>query len=181
MYIDVTNNDVYVSTAEGTWLKAISNGAIVAGMENPMTAAGDIIIGGINGAPTKLAKGANGTFLGVDENGQLAYAQAGGDLYLHAMKLYVSGASDSKLGMVLVAPTSQKFNTGSLINYLKESGWQSMQELPIWGQYTRNEEVFQVYSLAIVIGGTSRINSISTTNVYREVRSISDMVYKLAR
>ena len=31
LYIDVTNNDVYVATDEGTWLKAISNGAITAG------------------------------------------------------------------------------------------------------------------------------------------------------
>ena len=31
LYIDVTNNDVYVCTSQGTWLKAISDGAIAAG------------------------------------------------------------------------------------------------------------------------------------------------------
>ena len=44
-----------------------------AGMQNPMTAAGDIIVGGTSGAPSKLAKGSNGSLLGVNSSGNLAY------------------------------------------------------------------------------------------------------------
>lgn len=44
-----------------------------AGMQNPMTAAGDIIVGGTSGAPSKLAKGSNGSLLGVNGSGNLAY------------------------------------------------------------------------------------------------------------
>jgi hypothetical protein len=43
-------------------------------MTNPMTTANDVIIGGTSGAPTRLAKGANGTFLGVNGSGNLAYS-----------------------------------------------------------------------------------------------------------
>lgn len=43
------------------------------GMENPMTTAGDLIYGGTAGAPTRLAKGANNTFLGLDGSGVLGW------------------------------------------------------------------------------------------------------------
>lgn len=42
-------------------LTAAANGA--AGLTNPMTTAGDIIVGGVAGAPARLAKGADGTVL----------------------------------------------------------------------------------------------------------------------
>lgn len=44
-------------------------------MENPMTTPGDIIVGGVDGAPTRLAKGANGKILGV-VGGALAWIDA---------------------------------------------------------------------------------------------------------
>jgi hypothetical protein len=44
------------------------------GMTNPMTTSQDLIIGGASGTPARLAKGANGTYLGVDGSGNLAYA-----------------------------------------------------------------------------------------------------------
>ncbi len=47
------------------------------GMTNPMTAAGDIIIGGTSGAPTRLAKGTDGQVLTVVA-GVPAYADASG-------------------------------------------------------------------------------------------------------
>lgn len=52
-----------------------SNGDIVkeapqsAGMTNPMTTAGDIIVGGTSGAPERLAKGTTGYLLGANANG----------------------------------------------------------------------------------------------------------------
>ena len=42
-----------------------------AGMQNPMTTAGDLIVGGTNGLPTRLAKGSNGQAL-VINNGNVA-------------------------------------------------------------------------------------------------------------
>ena len=44
------------------------------GFANPMTASQDIIVGGANGTPTRLAKGSNGYLLGVNSSGNLAYS-----------------------------------------------------------------------------------------------------------
>lgn len=49
------------------------DGTDATGMENPMTAAGDMIVGGTAGAPTALAKGANNTLLGIDGSGTLGW------------------------------------------------------------------------------------------------------------
>ena len=46
-----------------------------AGMSNPMTTAGDIIVGS-SGTPTRLGVGSNGYLLGVDYTGALAYGNA---------------------------------------------------------------------------------------------------------
>ena len=47
-----------------------------AGMQNPMTTAGDLIVGGTNGLPTRLAKGSNGQAL-VINNGNVAWQTVG--------------------------------------------------------------------------------------------------------
>jgi hypothetical protein len=49
----------------------------VGGMANPMTTSQDLIIGGSSGTPGRLAKGSNGTFLGV-VSGSLAWATPAG-------------------------------------------------------------------------------------------------------
>ena len=50
-----------------------------AGMSNPMTTAGDIIVGGTSGAPTRLAKGTQGQVLSVGSSGlEWANASSGG-------------------------------------------------------------------------------------------------------
>ena len=46
---------------------------VSAKMGNPMTAANDLIVGGTSGAPTRLAKGANGSLLGIDGSGAVGY------------------------------------------------------------------------------------------------------------
>lgn len=46
------------------------------GFANPMTAQGDLIVGGSSGTPTRLAKGGNGYLLGVDGSGNLAYGNS---------------------------------------------------------------------------------------------------------
>ncbi len=43
------------------------------GMTNPMTTAGDIIYGGVDGAATRMAKGANNSIFGVNSAGTLGY------------------------------------------------------------------------------------------------------------
>lgn len=50
--------------------------AQVGAFANPMTTAGDLIVGGASGAATRLAQGGNGTFLGVS-GGVLGYFSAG--------------------------------------------------------------------------------------------------------
>ena len=49
----------------GSTIYSVSGGGGGGGMNNPMTAAGDIIYGGISGAPTALPKGTDGQFLSL--------------------------------------------------------------------------------------------------------------------
>lgn len=51
------------------------------GMTNPMNTAGDIIIGGTSGAPTRLAKGTNGQVLKSTSNG-IEWADEGGNIVI---------------------------------------------------------------------------------------------------
>ena len=49
--------------------KMINGGSGDSGMANPMTTAGDIIVGGASGTPTRLAMGTAGQFLCVNTDG----------------------------------------------------------------------------------------------------------------
>ena len=63
------------NAASGTVLTADGFGGVSwenppeTGMENPMTAVGDLIIGGTSGAPARLAKGTSDQILAIDSNG----------------------------------------------------------------------------------------------------------------
>lgn len=67
-----------------------------AGFTNPMTTAEDIIYGGASGAPTRKAKGSDGTFLGV-AGGALGYA-AVTDALLSTSDITTNNASTTKHG-----------------------------------------------------------------------------------
>lgn len=63
-----------------------------AGMSNPMTTAGDIIVGGTSGAPTRLAKGTQGQVLSVGSSGlEWTNASSGGGsgLYKHTIPIEI--------------------------------------------------------------------------------------------
>lgn len=63
------------------------------GFPNPMTTAGDIIIGGTSGAPTRLAKGADSTFLGIDPSTHLpVYATPSGSGAIIELHTHISSA-----------------------------------------------------------------------------------------
>lgn len=65
---NVSNWTVLNPGASGSFLQsqgAGANLAYAAGLANPMTTAGDIIVGGVAGAPARLGIGANGTFLSI--------------------------------------------------------------------------------------------------------------------
>jgi hypothetical protein len=74
--------------AEGTTLAAHESGAAVvhvltAGalapfVQNPMTAEGDVIVGGASGVPTRVAKGTPGQYLGVDADGNVTFLPISG-------------------------------------------------------------------------------------------------------
>jgi hypothetical protein len=67
------------------------------GFTNPMTALDDVIIGGAAGAAARLAKGANGTYLGINGSGHLAYGTPAGTGLANPMSaqddLIIGGAS----------------------------------------------------------------------------------------
>lgn len=67
LYTDPTTKQIFERTSAGV--------LVPLGFGNPMTTAGDIITGGVSGAPTRLAKGSNSRLFSVDSGGTLGYRQ----------------------------------------------------------------------------------------------------------
>jgi len=108
-YLNTANGDVYYKTA-GTWGAPIANIMGPEGdpgdMSNPMTTLADMIVGGVDGAPARLAKGtglqcvrmkadASGQEYGAPEISLDTTPQLGGDLDLnqHTMVFAVPGTN----------------------------------------------------------------------------------------
>ena len=87
-----TNNVEYITIGSDEY--HIAGGGGAGGMTNPMTTAGDIIVGGENGNPVRLAKGASNHILrcGATSSDPVKWS----DLYLHVNTITVkSGSSTS--------------------------------------------------------------------------------------
>ena len=69
--------EIAVNAADGKLYTKLSSGLVVeiAGdkFTNPMTAAGDLMVGGEGGKPVRLGKGGPAQILGIDRGGNLAY------------------------------------------------------------------------------------------------------------
>jgi hypothetical protein len=91
LYACTTHGLIYQMLA-GSWGTWFTPG----GFANPMTTAEDIIYGGASGAPTRKAKGSDGTFLGVAA-GALLY-QAVTDALLSTSDITTNNASTTKHG-----------------------------------------------------------------------------------
>lgn len=87
-----------------------------AGMSNPMTTAGDIIVGGTSGAPTRLAAGTQGQVLSVGSSGlEWANASSGGGpeiIELDFTNAEIVSDSSFELALVIELPqaTYDKIN-----------------------------------------------------------------------
>ena len=101
------------------------------GLTNPMTAANDLIIGGTNGAATRLAKGTANQVLGMNSDGTAIGWQnpsGGTTLYRHSMTMtFSSSAISTSLspGIVfeLICSRETKFNTfAEYVTYVKANG-----------------------------------------------------------
>ena len=75
-----------------------------AGMSNPMTTAGDIIVGGASGAPTRLAKGTDGQVVKM-VNGAPAWANESGGTTLYKHSIKPSGYNDVMLVIINTSST----------------------------------------------------------------------------
>ena len=97
-------------------ITAAANGT-ASGMTNPMTTQDDVIIGGASGAPARLAKGANGTYLGIDGTGHLAYGTPPGAGTVTSVGLAmpsdvtVTGSPITTSGTITITDTAQSANT----------------------------------------------------------------------
>lgn len=70
----IINTDISaVSISNYTDLPSDTIAATMQYNYNPMTTAYDMIVGGTNGAPVRLAKGSNGTFLGINSSGYIGW------------------------------------------------------------------------------------------------------------
>ena len=76
---DLAAGELACNTADGKLFLGKTSGIVEfgSGMTNPMTTAGDIIIGGTSGAPTRLAKGTDGQVLTL-ASGLPSWADASG-------------------------------------------------------------------------------------------------------
>jgi hypothetical protein len=87
--------------AADTWI----GGAVSAGLSNPMTTAGDIIVGGASGTPTRLAAGTNGHVLKLSAGTPAWQAESGGvsqDSYMDTGPTFID---------VIVARNTTTFNS----------------------------------------------------------------------
>lgn len=80
--LDSTGSDNKIATEKAT--RSAITSAVSSKMSNPMTTAGDIIVGGTSGAPSRLASGTTGQILKVGSNGLEWGAETGQALYLGA-------------------------------------------------------------------------------------------------
>lgn len=86
-------------------------------MANPMTAQGDLVIGGTNGAPTRLQKGTAGQVLTADGSGGASWQtpqtpQGGTQLYLHSVSF--NDGSTTK-NIKFLSTTNQQFTNKFII------------------------------------------------------------------
>lgn len=74
--LDSTGSDNKIATEKAT--RSAITSAVSSKMSNPMTAAGDIIVGGTSGAPSRLAQGTQGQVLKVGASGLEWANESGG-------------------------------------------------------------------------------------------------------
>lgn len=74
--IDSTGSDNKIATEKAT--RSAITSAVSSKMSNPMTAAGDLIVGGTSGAPSRLAQGTQGQVLKVGASGLEWANESGG-------------------------------------------------------------------------------------------------------
>jgi hypothetical protein len=107
-----TTNLFQVQSA--AWVKVAISAA--SGFANPMTTAGDIIIGGAAGDAIRLAKGADGTVLTIDNSTHLPVwtAPGGGGASTDGCGLYKSGNQTINSGVTTaVTFDTESWDTGS--------------------------------------------------------------------
>lgn len=109
------DNKVYVYNGS-SWVEDVK------GMSNPMTTAGDIIVGGASGAPTRLPKGTDGQIMKM-VSGAPAWANesggSGSHIYKHVIR-YASASGDlspesaSNYRIVIFSTYSQAYTAQTL-------------------------------------------------------------------
>lgn len=134
------------------------------GMENPMTTAGDLIVGGENGAPTRLPIGAEGQVLKVGANG-LEYGDAGGgntQMYRHYIR-YGSSAADCIIFDIITSDSQPYTNSSQVNSAIVSSGLRDCY-IPASGVRTLSSEFIIVDSIYCSGSGISSFNGIKLVN-----------------
>ena len=119
---DITASDIdsesatsgQVLTANGTGGATWADNPV--GMTNPMTTAGDIIVGGSSGAPTRLAKGTDGQVLTM-VSGDVAWANASGGAIPTVTIALTQVVSQNPLTIQLTNEQYTTVTTNNIVNY----------------------------------------------------------------
>lgn len=98
-----------------------------AGMENPMTTAGDIIYGGPAGAPASLPIGTAGQVLQVKANGLAPeWANASGDKwYMHKINIFTPSPFSTTITIGIKTKSQTTMTKNDLAKYLYDLGFSS--------------------------------------------------------
>lgn len=96
----VTDEAEYYKLKAGAWIIDAGGGG---GLTNPMTAAGDLIVGGASGVPTRLAKGAEGQVLKMVGGTEAWAAESGGAGLLNVTESKISSAPNATVPVVALS------------------------------------------------------------------------------
>lgn len=102
----VTDEAVRYERTSGVWVVVATGGA---GMTNPMTTAGDLIVGGPAGVPNRLPVGATGKVLGVVAGSPAWVDPAGGGL-ANFTEAKTTASPNATIPVVSMAATSAEAN-----------------------------------------------------------------------
>lgn len=104
--------------ASASWAE-VTSGSSGSGMANPMTAAGDVIVGGVAGAPGRLAVGSQGQVLTVSSNKTLTWSTpssgGGSAAEVYQTAAPVSGALDISAAEPTIWGVSLTGNVSSMV------------------------------------------------------------------
>jgi len=138
-----------------------------AGMQNPMTTAGDIIVGGTSGTPGRLAKGNEGDVLAIGSDGPEWVPPAGGTLYNHSIILTPPSGAVGTYAINIISDNSSPMGYNDIVSYIGEKKYPIIGQVeyagtayPFYGAYIYMENsVLRVWGMKVILSSGAYVIS----------------------